>query len=258
MEGRHKGEHLNTDLCSSNQTAIVPDTKTTNFLCQYSFQQDNYGVWKTINMYVSLCDEQRVYLLMQDILNVEIIGALRLLVWGSLRTCLQQKHTVSVCLVVRNWPQFSLLVYVLMSDLSLSELNVTVVCRFDRGYSEMLRQKIAVWMNGRWALLCVFTLSVWHSSAATCSYWCSSCSTVIFFLTDQNEAAQHDCYFVQRNCISKKKIVGKWGETLVLVQRFGDFKDWDFSVTSGFLTFLSLFFPQKSAGQRHIFKVRST
>lgn len=94
-EGRRKGAHLSTDPCSGNQAAIVPDTKTTNFLCQYSLQQDNYGVWKTINMHVSLHDLQRSYLLIQDILNVEIICALQLHVWGSFRSCF--KITLSAC-----------------------------------------------------------------------------------------------------------------------------------------------------------------
>lgn len=94
-EGRHKGVHLSTDPRSGNQAAIVHDTKTTNFLCQYSLQQDNYGVWKTINMHVSLRDLQRSCLLIQDILNVEIICALQLHVWSSVRSCF--KITLSAC-----------------------------------------------------------------------------------------------------------------------------------------------------------------
>lgn len=56
------------------------------------------------------------------------------------------------------------------------------------------------------------------------------------FLIGQTEAAQHDCYCVQRDRIRKKP--------LVLVQRFGDFKAWDFSVNMVFLTFLSFLFPE--------------
>lgn len=105
FEGRHKGGHSGTDLWSGNQAAIVPDTKTINFLWQYSLQQDNYGVWKTINMHVSLRDLQRSYLLIQDILKVEILCASWLHVWGSCFniTC---RHVW----VVQNWFHLTLFI----------------------------------------------------------------------------------------------------------------------------------------------------
>lgn len=71
----------------------------------------------------------------------------------------------------------------------------------DRRYSEMSRREINILMNDRWALLCVFTVSVWRLLAVTCCYCCCSCSAVIFCLTGQSGAAWQDCYCVAEHWV---------------------------------------------------------